>query len=159
MRSADLSPHAGIFQDIITVDDVQRYKPTPEVYFCLAEKVGEQKTKLGELWFASGNPFDITGAKNGGLRAGIGWRDRVIEDGVPDVPAKNLEDLMGGVLLSATGTISKKRGCEALPDCSSPIGPTSKPRVLSIYRKSRLRVAGYEERILRIGQERSISPR
>src|ERR1700733_13382788 len=72
MRSADLSPHAGIFQDIITVDDVQRYKPTPEVYFCLAEKVGEQKTKLGELWFASGNPFDITGAKNGGLRAGIG---------------------------------------------------------------------------------------
>ena len=83
----------------------------------------------------------------------------MIEDGVPDVPAKNLEDLMGGVLLSATGTISKKRGCEALPDCSSPIGPTSKPRVLSIYRKSRLRVAGYEERILRIGQERSISPR
>lgn len=91
MRSADMSPHAGIFQDIVTVDDVQRYKPTPEVYFYPAEKVGKQKTQLSELWLVSGNLFDITGAKNAGLRAarvdraGIGWRDRMIEDGVPDV--------------------------------------------------------------------------
>jgi 2-haloacid dehalogenase len=100
MHSADLSPHAEIFQDIMTVDDVQRYKPTPEVYFYLAEKVGKQRTQLSELWLVSGNPFDITGAKNAGLRAawvdraGIGWRDRMIEDGVPDVSAKSLEDLM-----------------------------------------------------------------
>ena len=97
MPLADLSPHAGVFQDIITVDDVQRYKPTPEVYFYLAEKVSKPRTQSSELWLVSGNPFDTTGAKNVGLRAAWvdrAWRDRMIEDGVPDVSAKNLEDLM-----------------------------------------------------------------
>ena len=69
MRSANLFPRARIFQDIITVDDVQRYKPTREVYFYLAEKICKQMTRLSELWLIHGNLFDVTGAKNVGLRA------------------------------------------------------------------------------------------
>ena len=64
---------------LITVDGVQRYKLTPEVYFYLAEKVGKQKTQVGKLWLDSGNPFNITGAKNADLKAA--WVDRLESGG------------------------------------------------------------------------------
>ncbi|KIW54476.1 haloacid dehalogenase, type II [Exophiala xenobiotica] len=78
--SEDLS--SSVFKDMVTVESVQRYKPAPEVYHHLAEKVG----KVGEMdtmWLVSGNPFDVTGARTVGMqaawvdRAGNGWQDKL----------------------------------------------------------------------------------
>lgn len=100
LRSHDLGPQAGVFADIITVDEVQKFKPTPDVYYYLARLVGKQPHEYRDIWLVSGNPFDITGSKNAGLnaawvdRAGLGWRDGLIEDGVPTVSSQRLDDLM-----------------------------------------------------------------
>lgn len=76
------SLHSSVFKDIVTVDAVQQFKPAPEVYKYLAEKVG----KLGQesdLWLVSGNPFDVVGARAVGMqaawvdRAGNGWQDQL----------------------------------------------------------------------------------
>ncbi|KAL2868890.1 Haloacid dehalogenase-like hydrolase-domain-containing protein [Aspergillus lucknowensis] len=100
IRSMDLGPQANVFADIITVDDVQKFKPTPEVYQYLAKRVGKQPHQYKDIWLVSGNPFDITGSKNAGLnaawvdRSGLGWRDGLIEDGVPTVSSQRLDELM-----------------------------------------------------------------
>lgn len=103
LRSHDLGPQSSVFADIITVDEVKKYKPTPDVYQYLARKVGKGPDEYKDIWLISGNPFDITGAKNAGLRAGwidrsgLGWRDGVIPDGVPTVQAEGLDGLMAAI--------------------------------------------------------------
>ncbi|RVX67049.1 hypothetical protein B0A52_08292 [Exophiala mesophila] len=76
------SLRSSAFKDLITVDAIEQFKPAPEVYKYLAEKVG----KLGQesdLWLVSGNPFDVVGARAIGMqaawvdRAGNGWQDRL----------------------------------------------------------------------------------
>ena len=87
--SADLSPHASVFTSIITVEEVRKYKPAPEVYYHLAEKVGKGKSKeeMGEMWLVSGNPFDVVGARAVGMQAvwvdrgGKGWTDGLVQGG------------------------------------------------------------------------------
>ncbi|CAG7970709.1 unnamed protein product [Penicillium salamii] len=99
LRSADLGPQAATFADIITVDEVRKFKPTPDVYQYLARLVGKQH-RYRDIWLVSGNPFDITGSKNACLhaawvdRSGLGWRDGMIADGVPTVSSERLDDLM-----------------------------------------------------------------
>ena len=83
-KSADLSPHASLFQDIIVVEETSRFKPDPEVYKMLARKVGKE-SRMGDMWLISGNPFDVVGAKSAGMQAawvdrpGAGWTDALIE--------------------------------------------------------------------------------
>ena len=106
-HSPDLSPHAHVFKDIITVDEVKSYKPDPEVYFHLASKVGKDQTHsgkggMGDIWLVSGNPFDIVGAKAMGLktvwvaRTEEGWEDCLVEgeEGKPDSIVKSLEEVV-----------------------------------------------------------------
>ena len=105
--SPDLGPHASVFEDIITVEQVKRFKPAPEVYYHLAEKVGKEKTKEGmeSMWLVSGNPFDIVGARAVGMnavwvdRAGNGWTDQLVqgEEGKPTFVVKGLEEVVDGV--------------------------------------------------------------
>ena len=102
--SPDLGPHASVFNDIVTVEEVKRFKPAPAVYYHLAEKVGKSKTKeaMGEMWLVSGNPFDIVGARSVGMqaawidRAGNGWVDQLIQEptGKPTVIVKDLEQVV-----------------------------------------------------------------
>jgi 2-haloacid dehalogenase len=79
--SEDLSPHASAFQDVITVDQVQKYKPARACYEHLAQKTGKDPARMGDLWLVSGNPFDIVGARSAGMQAiwidrvGAGWKD------------------------------------------------------------------------------------
>jgi len=54
------------FAEVISVDDVQSFKPDPAVYEHLVQRVGEPKESV---WMISSNPFDVIGAKCGGLRA------------------------------------------------------------------------------------------
>ena len=69
--SPDLGPHASVFKEFVTVDDVRRFKPCPEVYYHLAEKVGKPRTReaMAEIWLVSGNPFDVVGARKVGMQA------------------------------------------------------------------------------------------
>lgn len=103
--SPDLSPHAPVFKDIITVEEVQCYKPHPNVYFHLADKVGKDRANIGEIWLVSGNPFDIVGARSVGMQAcwvdrgGDGWKDELIQgaSGQPTVIVKGLDEVVDAV--------------------------------------------------------------
>lgn len=89
-KSPDLKEYADIFKDIVTVEDVKRYKPAPETYRHLAERVGvdpKDPKALAQIWLVSGNPFDIVGARAFGLNAiwvnrkgeNLGWVDGLVE--------------------------------------------------------------------------------
>ena len=105
--SPDLGPHALVFKDMVTVEEVKRFKPHPDVYTHLAEKVGKSTTKeaMGEMWLVSGNPFDILGARSMGMqaawvdRAGNGWTDGLVQGdiGRPTFIAKGLGEVVEGV--------------------------------------------------------------
>jgi 2-haloacid dehalogenase len=71
--SPSLSPHAHVFENLITIEEVKVFKPDPKVYEYLAEKVGK-KGDLGNVWLVSGNPFDVVGARAFGLQAA--WVNR-----------------------------------------------------------------------------------
>ena len=105
--SPDLSPHAHVFESIITVDEVKCFKPDPRVYYHLAAMVGVGKSseEMGRLWLVSGNPFDVLGARAVGMQAawvnrgGAGWTDGLVqgETGKPTVVVKGLGEVVEAV--------------------------------------------------------------
>lgn len=61
--------HAGLaplLDEVISVQPLGVYKPSPRVYAWAAESLG---TEIGELAFVSGNAWDAAGAASAGLRA------------------------------------------------------------------------------------------
>lgn len=68
MDAAELSPY---FEGYISVDEVKVYKPSPETYRHVAERLGRP---IGEVRLVSSNPFDDIGAESAGMRAA--WVDR-----------------------------------------------------------------------------------
>ncbi|KAL8992655.1 MAG: hypothetical protein Q9188_007534, partial [Gyalolechia gomerana] len=48
-HSPDLSPLSKVFKDVITVEEVEKFKPHPDVYFHLANKVGKSGEQMGEM--------------------------------------------------------------------------------------------------------------
>ena len=106
--SHDLAKYRDAFQNIVSVEEVQRFKPDPEVYLHLARKVGKQtdKQSMRSMWLVSGNPFDVVGAKAVGMkaawvdRAGKGWVDELMmphEEMKPDLIVKGLGEVVEGV--------------------------------------------------------------
>ena len=87
--SPDLKPYAGLFKGLVTVDELQVFKPDRRTYDHLVKEVGKQEAP-GDVWLVTANPFDAVGAAAAGLqsawidRAGKGWVDR-------------LGDVIGGV--------------------------------------------------------------
>ncbi|WP_417329373.1 haloacid dehalogenase type II [Halomonas cupida] len=60
---------AGIrhcFHDIISVEEVKRFKPDPAVYALLRMRL---EVAPGDCWLVSSNPFDVIGARHAGLHA------------------------------------------------------------------------------------------
>ena len=110
-RSPDLSPHSKVFRDIVTVEEVKKFKPHPSVYYHLGEKMGKGKEGMGDMWLVSGNPFDVVGAKAVGMRAcwvdrgGQGWSDRLGEGemGTPDFIGKDLGEIVQEILKRSKG--------------------------------------------------------
>ena len=105
--SPSLSPHASIFKGLITVQEIEVFKPDPRVYRYLAEKVGKGTSKedMGKMWLVSGNPFDVVGARAVGMQAAWvdragghhgmgGWNDRLgdLAGGGPTIVVKGVED-------------------------------------------------------------------
>ncbi|MCB1856814.1 MAG: haloacid dehalogenase type II [Gammaproteobacteria bacterium] len=63
-----LLDNAGLldyFLDIISVDEVQTFKPAPAVYRHFLARSGAE---AGACWLISGNPFDVLGAAACGMR-------------------------------------------------------------------------------------------
>lgn len=101
-QSPSLSPLSSIFTDLITVEEVKKFKPEPVVYEHLAKKVGKSTSKkdMEEIWLVSGNPFDVVGARAVGMNAawidrdGVGWVDQLgtLAQGGPTVIAKGVDE-------------------------------------------------------------------
>lgn len=65
----ELLAHGDILNhldDVISVDDLATFKPNPDVYRYLAQRLDRP---LSETWLISGNSWDVIGAKAAGLRA------------------------------------------------------------------------------------------
>ena len=64
-----LLEHAGIsefFDGVVSVDDVQSYKPNPDVYQHFVDSTRSDKSNA---WLVSSNPFDVQGAVSFGMQA------------------------------------------------------------------------------------------
>lgn len=59
------------FDDLVSVAEVRRFKPSPRVYEHAADRLGRP---IGEAWLVSANPFDVMGAASAGMRTV--WVDR-----------------------------------------------------------------------------------
>jgi 2-haloacid dehalogenase len=75
-QSPSLSPHSSVFKGLITVQEIEVYKPDPTTYHHLAKKVGKSYNNedMASIWLVSGNPFDVVGARAAGIQAA--WIDR-----------------------------------------------------------------------------------
>ena len=83
----------AVFDELISVEAVGVYKPSPRVYALLPQRLGIPTEAIG---FVSSNAFDITGAKAFGL--GTCWVNRqdATPDGLgypPDVVVRTLAEL------------------------------------------------------------------
>ena len=61
----------GLFEALISVDEVRVYKPSPRVYQHAAQRLGRP---LAEVRLVSSNPFDVLGAAATGMQ--VAWLDR-----------------------------------------------------------------------------------
>jgi 2-haloacid dehalogenase len=111
-NSPDLSPYAGHFDEIVTVDACRKFKPAPETYHHLAQKVGknvDDKKEMGEIWLVSGNPFDVVGGRAVGMNAvwvdrmGNGWQDSMMPGAWsgPSAVVRSLEQVVDVVVKAA----------------------------------------------------------
>jgi 2-haloacid dehalogenase len=92
MDAAELRPY---FQGVVSVDEVQAYKPSPKVYRHVAQRLGRP---IGEVRLVSSNPFDDIGAEAAGMRAA--WVDR----------SSGLFDTLGSPPEIVVGTLTELTG-------------------------------------------------
>ncbi|QEM80788.1 haloacid dehalogenase type II [Halomonas binhaiensis] len=92
-----LLQNAGVlerFDDVISVEEVKRFKPDPAVYAYLRSRL---EVAPGDTWLISSNAFDVIGARHAGLHAA--WVRRSLEApfdpwGIePDMTVTGLDDL------------------------------------------------------------------
>ncbi|KAK2744413.1 hypothetical protein FQN57_004310 [Myotisia sp. PD_48] len=96
-----LEAYTQVFSDIISVEKTEKFKPNPETYRYLAERMGkDSKCQMREMWLISGNPFDVLGAMNVGMkaawvdRAGLGWIDSMFPGTSPTVVCRDLIEVI-----------------------------------------------------------------
>lgn len=100
LRSKCLLPHASVFQNIVTVDEIQQYKPSKASYEHLAKQTGTDLSQMSKLWLVSGNPFYIVGARATGMQAiwvdrvHAGWKDAAVPKLQPTAIIHSLEHIM-----------------------------------------------------------------
>ncbi|BBB25605.1 haloacid dehalogenase type II [Amphritea japonica] len=97
VKVKDLLDNAGVLElldDVISVDEVSRYKPDPAVYLHLLKRTD---SRAENSWLISSNAWDVMGAKHAGLNAA--WIKRsagaVFDpwDLKPDKVVNNLQQL------------------------------------------------------------------
>ena len=88
---------ADCFDDLISVDEVGTFKPSPRVYRHAAARAGRE---IGATWLVSANPFDVVGAATAGMRTA--WVDRGVAafdplGPEPDIVVAELGGLAGAL--------------------------------------------------------------
>ena len=106
----------SVFKKILTVEDVQVFKPDQRTYRHLLEQYGKEG-QPADVWLVSSNPFDVVGAVAAGLRAawvdraGKGWVDGLgdaIGDNIkPTLVAKGVDEAVKAIV--AENSSSSKR--------------------------------------------------
>jgi 2-haloacid dehalogenase len=77
VKVKELLGNAGVLElldDVVSVDEISRYKPDPAVYLHLLKRAG---SRAGNSWLISSNAWDVMGAKHAGLNAA--WVQRSSE--------------------------------------------------------------------------------
>lgn len=93
--------HAGLreyFEQVISADEIQCFKPSPEVYLLAARRLGVEQ---GQLRFVSSYDWDVTGALRAGCAASFVARpDQVMNPfgPQPDIKGADLGDVVGKIL-------------------------------------------------------------
>ena len=87
------------FDDTVSVDEIKRFKPDPEVYRHLLKRCD---SKAENTWLISGNPFDVMGAMSAGLKSAWLQRNKQIvfdpwPEFQPDVIIPELSALSAGI--------------------------------------------------------------
>ncbi|WP_282138415.1 haloacid dehalogenase type II [Rossellomorea aquimaris] len=88
------SSFGHLLDEVLTVDEVKQFKPTPMSYQLVLEKLGVRRE---EVLFMSSNPWDIAGATNFGFyTAWINRQDKVMDElGVkPHFEYRNLTGIL-----------------------------------------------------------------
>ncbi|WP_064092036.1 haloacid dehalogenase type II [Rossellomorea aquimaris] len=74
----DQSSFGHLLDEVLTVDEVKQFKPTPMSYQLVLEKLGVRRE---EVLFMSSNPWDIAGATSFGFyTAWINRQDKVMDE-------------------------------------------------------------------------------
>lgn len=109
-NSPDLKPHGAVFKGLVSVDEVQVFKPDRKAYEHLVGQVGKQG-RPREVWLVSANPFDVVGAVAAGLRAvwvnrdGKGWIDKlgdVVGDLRPTIIASGVDEAVAEIIRTSS---------------------------------------------------------
>ncbi|WP_406686016.1 haloacid dehalogenase type II [Rossellomorea vietnamensis] len=88
------SSFGHLLDEVLTVDEIKQFKPTPMSYQLVLKKLG---VKREEVLFMSSNPWDIAGAANFGFNtAWINRQDKVMDElGVkPDFVYSDLNGIL-----------------------------------------------------------------
>lgn len=92
------------FADVISVDAVRVFKPSPRVYQHLARRLGRPTE---EIRLISSNPFDVIGAEAAGLR--VAWVNR---SGGPYDTLAALPEVVAPTLIALAGELSARDTAE-----------------------------------------------
>ncbi len=98
--------HAGLtayFEQILSVDAVQRFKPAPEPYWMAAERLG---VAIGDVRLVAAHAWDVAGALRAGCAAGFVARPGKVLDPLvepPDVVGADLADVAAQIVAMETG--------------------------------------------------------
>ena len=65
-KSPAMGPYQNVFKELITVEEVHRFKPDRKVYEYFLRKVGKEDD-VSSVWLVTSNPFDVVGAKTAGF--------------------------------------------------------------------------------------------
>ncbi|WP_026333011.1 haloacid dehalogenase type II [Thioalkalivibrio sp. ALRh] len=93
LRNAGLEDR---FEDLVSVDEIGCFKPDPRVYRHFLQRANVSPT---DAWLISGNPFDVIGAQDAGMRTV--WLDR---------PRQGLFDPWGGEPTATIGGLDELSG-------------------------------------------------
>lgn len=79
------------FEQILSVDEVQKYKPAPEPYHMAVERLG---VTAGDVCMVAAHAWDIAGAHAAGLKTAFVARPRKVLNPLGPSPDLNVDDLM-----------------------------------------------------------------